>query len=264
MLPKSENQIVTSCRFRIALFVLSGAVGLVLGACSGTTQVQRALKYESFELQLGDLEDHGLAFITPTSVTGQEQDRQSVAFLFARVLEEERPDVPVTSLAETLGAINEAGFLDEYKQMFAYYKDTGILPADVLKKIAQVTGRRYIAMLQMAAYSNTSSGRVRIFGVRFVVTKSATLRLFNQIWDSETGKIAWEANQEITVSYETAAETVVTFETMVEYTAKDLVTRLPHLCPQGDDITPEELEACTPVGEDQGVIYSAGEKLDRD
>jgi hypothetical protein len=100
--------------------------------------------------------------------------------------------------------------------------------------------------------------------VRFVVTKSATLRLFNQIWDSETGKIAWEANQEITVSYETAAETVVTFETMVEYTAKDLVTRLPHLCPQGDDITPEELEACTPIGGDQGVTYSAGEKLDRD
>jgi hypothetical protein len=51
---------------------------------------------------------------------------------------------------------------------------------------------------------------------------------------------------------------------MVEYTAKDLVTRLPHLCPQGDDITPEELEACTPIGGDQGVTFSAGEKLDRD
>ena len=240
------------------------AMSFLLGACSGTTQVQRALKYESFELQVGDLATHGLAFITPTSITGQEQDRQSVAFLFARVLEEERPDVPVTSLAETLGAINGAGFLDEYKQMFEYYKDTGILPADALKKIADVTGRRYIAMLQMAAYSNASSGRVRIFGVRFVVTKSATLRLFNQIWDSETVKIAWEANQEMTVSYETAAETVVTFETMVGYTAKDLVTKLPHLCPQDVEMTPEEADACTPIGEDQGAIYSAGEKLDRD
>jgi hypothetical protein len=240
------------------------AMSFLLGACSGTTQVQRALKYESFELQVGDLATHGLAFITPTSITGQEQDRQSVAFLFARVLEEERPDVPVTSLAETLGAINGAGFLDEYKQMFEYYKDTGILPADVFKKIADVTGKRYIAMLQMAAYSNASSGRVRIFGVRFVVTKSATLRLFNQIWDSETGKIAWEANQEMTVSYETAAETVVTFETMVGYTAKDLVTRLPHVCPQDVELTEEEAEACTPIGGDQGAIYSAGEKLDRD
>jgi hypothetical protein len=138
---------------------------------------------------------------------GQEQDRQSVAFLFARVLEEERPDVPVLSLAETLGEINNAGMHDEYRQMFEYYEDTGILPAASLKKISDITGQRYIAMLQMAAYTNNSSGRVRVFGVRFIVTKSATLRLFNQIWDSETGKIAWEANQEMTVSYETAAET---------------------------------------------------------
>lgn len=264
MISRPNSPITTSRRLRILPLVLFGAIGLILGACSGTTQVQRALKYESFELQVGDLATHGLAFITPTSITGQEQDRQSVAFLFARVLEEERPDIPVTSLAETLGSINEAGFLDEYKEMFEYYEDTGILPAAALKRIADVTGRRYIAMLQMAAYSNSSSGRVRIFGVRFVVTKSATLRLFNQIWDSETGKIAWEANQEMTVSYETAAETVVTFETMVGYTAKDLVTKLPHVCPPGDDITAEEAEACTPESEDQGAIYSAGERLDRD
>jgi hypothetical protein len=247
----------------ISIFLLI-LVSLSLGACSGTTQVQRTLKYESFELQVGDLVENGVAFITPTSITGQEQDRQSVAFLFARVLEEERPDVPVMSLAETLGEINNAGLIDEYRQMFEYYDDTGILPATSLRKISEVTGQRYIAMLQMAAYSNNSSGRVRIFGVRFIVTKSATLRLFNQIWDSETGKIAWEANQEMTVSYETAAETAVTFETMVEYVAKDLVTMLPHICPDEVELTEQQQQACTPIGEEPGTTYTAGERLQRD
>ncbi len=247
------------------MVLMTAVACLTLAGCSGTTQVQRTLKYESFELQVGDLVEHGVAFITPTSVTGQEQDRQSVAFLFARVLEEERPDVPVLSLAETLGEINNAGMHDEYRQMFEYYQDTGILPAASLKKISDITGQRYIAMLQMAAYTNNSSGRVRIFGVRFIVTKSATLRLFNQIWDSETGKIAWEANQEMTVSYETAAETAVTFETMVEYVAKDLVTMLPHICPDADvEISEEQRQACTPIGQEPGTTYTAGERLQRD
>jgi hypothetical protein len=253
-----------SLKNRSLLIYFAVAISFLLSACSGTTQIQRTLKYESFELQVGDLVENGVAFITPTSITGQEQDRQSVAFLFARVLEEERPDVPVMSLAETLGEINNAGLLDEYRQMFEYYDDTGILPAASLKKISEVTGQRYIAMLQMAAYSNNSSGRVRIFGVRFIVTKSATLRLFNQIWDSETGRIAWEANQEMTVSYETAAETAVTFETMVEYVAKDLVTMLPHICPDVEELTDQQRQACTPIGEDPGTTYTAGERLQRD
>lgn len=203
---------------------------LAIAGCSGSPQVQRSLRYEAVTLQLGDLERDGVAFITPSSVTGQEQDRQAVAFLFAQELQQARPEIPVATLAETLGRINRSRLQPEYRDMFEFYDVTGILPGDTLLKISDVTGKRYIAMLKLASYEKDSSGRLRVVGIRFLTTKSATLRLFYQIWDSETGGIAWEANQEMTVAYDTVAEVVVTFETMVQYIARDLIARLPRPC----------------------------------
>lgn len=225
-----------------------------MAACSGSPQVQKTLKYEAFALQPGDLEREGVAFITPSTITGLEQDRQGVAFLFARVLEEERPAIPVTTLAETLGAINRAGLQSEYKEMFTYYNETGVLPAATLARIGEQTGRRYIAMIQLAAFSNNSSSRFRLLGVRFIQTRSASLRLFYQIWDTDNGAIAWEANQELNLAYETVAETVVTFEKMVEFIAHDLIDRLPDFC------TNEEIEAgtCTQGSDREGERFSIG------
>lgn len=227
--------------------VVIGLAVLIAG-CSASPQVQRSLRYEAVTLQLGDLERHGVAFITPSSVTGQEQDRQGVAFLFAQELQQARPEIPVSTLAETLGQINRSTLQREYKDMFEFYDATGILPGDTLRKISEVTGKRYVAMLKLAAYEKDSSGRLRIIGIRFLTTKSATLRLFYQIWDSETGGIAWEANQEMTVAYDTVAEVVVTFETMVQYIAKDLIARLPRPCEDDPERDCAEIPSETDLG----------------
>ena len=61
---------------RLVAFVLAGVSILhLLSACSSTPQVQRALDFEDFSLQPGDLREHGVAFLTPSSITGHEQDR---------------------------------------------------------------------------------------------------------------------------------------------------------------------------------------------
>ncbi len=209
---------------------------LALGtACSQAPQIQHSLKFDALDLQPGDLAREGIAFITPSSVTGQEQDRQAVAFHFALVLERERPDIPVTSLAETLSEINEAAMHREYSAMLRLYDETGILPALALRSIGELTGRRYVSMLKMASYSNLSSRRFAFFGMRIVQTKSANLRLFLQIWDTRTGAISWEANQELNLAFETLAEDSVTFEQMVEHMAYDLINELPEPCVDGSD-----------------------------
>ena len=64
-----------------------------------------------------------------------------------------------------------------------------------------------------------------------VDTKIDTLRIFYQIWDSEIGAIAWEANQEMTLAYDTFTESIVTFEQMVESMATELIARMPVPCP---------------------------------
>lgn len=192
--------------------------------------MQRALDYEDFGLAPGDLRTHGVAFVTPSSITGHEQDRQTVAFVFARVLRDERPEIPVVTLAETLSKINEADLEDEYRDMLNHMDATGALPAETLAKIGEATGARYVAMLKLASFRSDSSRRFGLFSIRLVVTKIATLRLFYQVWDTEQGAIAWEANQEMTLAYDTFTESVVTFESMVSAVARDLIAKMPYPC----------------------------------
>jgi hypothetical protein len=222
----------------LAGILLAGFVSLnLLSACSSSPQVQQVLDYEDFSLEPGDLARHGVAFITPSSITGHEQDRQTVAFIFAKILREERPGIPVVTLAETLSDINAAGMTDEYREMLNHVDVTGVLPADSLARLREATGARYVVKLNLASFESESSRRFGLFSIRLVTTRIATLRLFYQVWDTEKGTIAWEANQEMTVAFDTFKEEKVTFEHMVTRIARDLIARMPYPC--DDDPTRE-------------------------
>jgi len=199
---------------------------LALAGCS-TTQIYPTLQEQTISLRPGELEAAGLAFITPSTVTGQEQEKQAVALSFAEVVKRERPALRVTTLAETLGAVNKAGLADAYKRMYDDYRDTGLFSGEVLKRVGVATGARYIAQLKLQRFEQGAKDRFGILGVRIVETKYAHLRLFLQIWDSADGSIAWEGVQEIRISEDTATEEPVMQRTVLERTARDLVARLP-------------------------------------
>ncbi|HHJ16153.1 MAG TPA: hypothetical protein ENJ80_05590, partial [Gammaproteobacteria bacterium] len=102
------QQITFNGHFRL-LWLLSLLLPvLALNTGCATDQVHAKVQYEEISLTGDDLASHGLGFITPSTVTGQEQDIQSLAFIFAHVLEKERPDVRVIGLPEALSAINRA------------------------------------------------------------------------------------------------------------------------------------------------------------
>ncbi|MFN7087333.1 MAG: hypothetical protein ACK4N4_11985 [Burkholderiales bacterium] len=200
------------------LFALSGCFG---------TQIHPTLDERTISLRPGDLEAAGVAFITPSTVTGQEEEKEAVAFIFAEVLKKMRPKVRVTTLAETLGAINKANLAEGYKRMYDDYRDTGLFSRDMLKKIGAATGARYIAQLKLQQFIQGERERFGFLGLRIVETRYAGIRLFFQIWDSHDGTIAWEGTQETRYSRDTVRENPVTFRTILERTAGDLIARLP-------------------------------------
>ncbi|MDO9449691.1 MAG: hypothetical protein Q7J21_04335 [Rugosibacter sp.] len=178
-------------------------------------------------LRTGDIQAGGVAIITPSSATGQEEDKQALALAFTGVLREALPELRVVSLPETLSAINRVGLTNEYKKMFEDYRLTGIFERDTLQKVAKVTGSRYIAQLKLGAFRQESKGRWGLLGVRVMETKSSTIRLFLQIWDSHDGSIAWEGSQESTLSHESVSEEYVPMKSVVEESTRDLVRRFP-------------------------------------
>ena len=201
------------------------ATSLLSGCVSD--QVHSTAHHSAMSLNKGDLETHGLAFITPSTVTGQEEDKQTLAFIFAEVMNEERPDIEVVSLPQTLSAINKAGFADNYKAMYVDYGDTGIFRQDILKEVGKVTGVRYLAQLKLSNFSQYSRGRFSVLGLRLIQTKEASIRMFLQIWNSVDGSIVWEGTEEVTYAWDSGSAEPVTFRVIVEETAQNLVSLLP-------------------------------------
>ena len=199
---------------------------LALAGCYGT-QIYPTLQEQRISLARGDLESGGVAFITPSTVTGQEQETQAVALVFADVLKRERPGLRVVTLAETLGAVNRAGLADAYKHMYNDYRDTGLFSGKLLRQVADATGARYVAQLKLQGFEQGSRDRFGILGIRIVETKYAHIRLFLQVWDSRESTIAWEGMQEMRQAADTMTEEPVMLRTVLERTARDLIARLP-------------------------------------
>jgi hypothetical protein len=204
-----------------SLFVLAALVGCF------SPQVHHTVEVRVISLKPGDLEAHGIAFITPSAATGQEEEKQAVALIFANVLRQQRGRVRVVSLAEALNAINRNGMADAYKRMYDDYRDTGLLKRDVLEKLGRTTGARYIAQIKLQGWGQGAKERFGALGLRVVETHYASVRLFLQIWDSADGTIAWEGMQEFFYARDHVDETPVTFRTTVESTAEEVVRRLP-------------------------------------
>lgn len=182
---------------------------------------------QTSSLEPGGLAKYRLAFVTPSSVTGQEQDRQSLALIFSETLHAQRPEIPITSLSETLGLVNRAGLADDYRKMLDDYRDTGIFSRTPLEKIGRAVGARYLAQLKLAGFSQDSYERFSLFGFRLFQTLHANIRMYLQIWDSETGTIVWEGTEEMNYAYDSSATRPVTFRTVVEEGARQLIARLP-------------------------------------
>jgi hypothetical protein len=183
-------------------------------------------KHRDFSLGKGELARHGLAFITPSTVTGQEEEKQGVALIAAEVLKEKRPDIRCVSLAETLSAVNKAGLAEQYKEMYIDYRDTGLFKKDMLKQIGELTGVKYVAQLKLASFSQGNRNRFQIFGLRILETKKADLRLVLQIWNASDGSIAWETVEELSYAQDTVFSGSVAMRTVLEEVLENLISHL--------------------------------------
>ena len=209
---------------------LAPALGLLvalLTGCSAINQRHATAQHQTIDLRSGDLEAGGLAFLTPATVTGQEEDREPLALAFVAAIRERRPQLRVEGLSQTLSAINRAGLTSDYQRMLLIYRDTGAFDPDILRRIGEAAGVRYLAQLKLPRFQQGAKERFGVFGLSLVQTPTANIRLSLQIWDGLEGAIAWEGHSELSAAYETMAESTVPFETVVRESAMELVARLP-------------------------------------
>ncbi len=217
-----------SAFLRRSVIIAGTAVLLgLLPACSSTRQVHSTPEHQNLNLRAGDLETHGLAFLTPSTVTTQEEDKQAMAFVFAETLRKNRPEIRFKTLAETIAAVNRADLAADYRDMYHDYRDTGVFDRDVMAKIASAVGTRYLAQIKLGALKQDARGRFGVLGLSIFNTQYANVRVFFQIWDSNDGSIVWEGINEVSYAEDTGAERVITFRAVVGAAAGELINRMP-------------------------------------
>ena len=200
---------------------------LGLAACESSLQVYSAPKHDTLQLATAELREGGLAFLTPSTVTGQEEDKQTLAYVFASTLQSERPDIKFIPLSRTISAVNRAGLADAYRKMYSDYRDTGVFEADMMRRVAQAAGVRFLGQLKLARMEQNSRGRFGVLGLNLLNTQYANMRVFFQVWDSRDGTIVWEGIDEVTLAIDTGRELPMSFQLVAEQAAKNLVQRLP-------------------------------------
>ena len=85
------------------------AATLLAAGCATQLQTYSSPQHRTLHLKPQDLAEGGLAFLTPSTVTGQEEDKQSLAYVFADALKAKRPEIRFDALPQTIGAVNRAG-----------------------------------------------------------------------------------------------------------------------------------------------------------
>ncbi len=220
----------------------AAALWFCIAGCGGLS-VQSDTTHRVLSLSESELQAGGIALLTPSTVTGREQDRQALAQAFFEVISERRPDLQVTSLAGTLSAVNRAGRDETYERMFVEARDTGLFRRASLREVAEATGARFFAQLKLASFRQESLLRWSFLGLRLMETKRARLRVFLELWDSGDGSIVWEGAVEMIQALDTSSEYEVTLRMIAQRAATELVTGLPG--------TPAEASGPTDFTEDR-------------
>ena len=195
--------------------------------CVNTGQLISNTESTDLSLDPAAFHDDGVGFLTPVSATGQEADRVALALSFANAVAENRPEMKVVPLANVLSSVNKAGLSNDYKLMIDDYQGTGIMEREALRKVGEASDSRYLSLLSLGEFSQGTNRRFSLGGMRLFDTKQASIRLSWQIWDSQTGAIAWEGSDEIHYAYDTSRERPVNFSFVAEQAAANMLAEIP-------------------------------------
>ena len=203
------------------------AIGISIAGCAGPLS---QFTYQASELsRAADFTRQNLLStkVGILTATGVENYRLVIGDSLAKALKELEPQIAIVDPDQALSLINRADLVEDYTQMLREHQISGILRKGILKRVSRALGVRYLILPNLLEYRRDTSTRISVLGVRFVQTRSSTLRVLAQIWDSEMGSIVWEGTAEVTLAGEDIREKPIPFEEVALRAWKELIKKLP-------------------------------------
>jgi hypothetical protein len=90
--------------------------------------------------------------------------------------------------------------------MLSGFARSGILERERLQRIGAALRSRYMLQPGLAEFNQVLTDKFEIASWKILRTRLSTLRLWLQVWDTQTGHILWESTGEVTVAAPVVSE----------------------------------------------------------
>jgi len=220
------GQVLARTAVIVCMIVLAGCAGTLTQWGEETTYTPRAASFDP-----KNLKQEPVAVLHAVVGFGLEGYGHQVSRSLASALMNTSPPIKGIPVQEALSRLNREGLGGEYAQMVSDYAKSGMLNRSTLEKIGRTLNATYIFQPSLASFSQSTSGRFSLLGLRLFQTRITTMRLSVQLWDARTGDIVWEASGEATLATEDVREMRIPFDEIARrlwsHMLEDLLIGLP-------------------------------------
>ncbi len=157
----------------------------------------------------------------------QEIYRETLAGLLYTALSKYSDGPRFLSLDALQSSINKKELWNDIKLMYSEYQETAVLRKDLLSKIGQAAGARYVILPRLLRFQSETFDRATILGIAFLRTRQSSVDIHAQIWDTVTGEVIWEGASEGTIASEVVRGRPASFMAVAENACESLASKMP-------------------------------------
>ncbi len=214
---------------RVALILTAVLSPWLVAGCAGPLKqigAEVSLVSQASGFEPTQLDGERVGIVHAVVGFGLEGYSLQVSRSLARAVVAQLPRLRLVPPHETISLINQHGLARPYTDMIAGYGQSGILDRETLQQIGRSLDANYLLIPGMATFQQMMSGRFSIFGFRLFQTRTSLLRLTVQLWDTRSGRIAWETSGEATLAAEDVREFRIPFEEIADHLWERLLSSL--------------------------------------
>src|SRR5262245_23003377 len=126
----------------------------------------------------------------------------ALSHALGEALAQATPPLPAQPIPDTLNAINQQGLTAEYADLLSGFARSGMLERRRLQALGSALRCRYVLLPGLAGFDEVLGDSFEISGLKIVRSRVTTLRLWLQLWDTQTGRLLWESAGEARVASE--------------------------------------------------------------
>jgi hypothetical protein len=136
------------------------------------------------------LEKGGLALLPVTAAKGQQIYRYSFGDAINEAVLGIKPDLKYLEWRGTISILNQANLVGEYEQAISSYHETGILDRELMRRLGEAVGVRYLLFIELHQFYTTSQTEYDPL-VGFRTDKRAKVGVSAQVWDCSVSDVVW-------------------------------------------------------------------------